>query len=238
MEVSRSELVAGYVGQTAIRTKKHIREALDGILFIDEVYSLNNSPEDSFGRECVDTLVKAMEDYRGRFVVIAAGYPEQVEGFLQSNPGLRSRFSINLPFDDLSSEDSVEVLRRLAEKEVYILPDPVLENARTLIGRSMRDPQSFGNARFLRSFFEQMKLNLADRLIMKTGGKLEECSPEELVTFKVVDLPGFQEETEESSPASLRFIPSILNMEGNTTALTTRKPLHNHLLQGHEKKRL
>ena len=102
VEVSRADLVAGYVGQTAIKTTKKIKAALDGVLFIDEAYTLSRGGGSDFGREAIDTLVKAMEDYSDRLVVIAAGYPAEMQGFIGSNPGLELRISACLDFPKLS----------------------------------------------------------------------------------------------------------------------------------------
>ena len=104
VEVDRSEIVAGYVGQTALKTKEKIDEAMGGILFIDEAYTLAKG-ENDFGQEAIDTLLKAMEDHRDEFIVIVAGYDGPMESFLQSNPGLKSRFNEYIHFDDYSEEE-------------------------------------------------------------------------------------------------------------------------------------
>ena len=104
MEVDRSTLVAGYVGQTALKTKQKIQEALGGILFIDEAYTLAKDGND-FGQEAIDTILKAMEDYRDEFIVIVAGYDDLMQSFLNSNPGLKSRFTKYLRFPDYSESE-------------------------------------------------------------------------------------------------------------------------------------
>jgi stage V sporulation protein K len=186
VEVSRSDLVAGYVGQTAIKTMDRIKAALDGVLFIDEAYSLVGGAND-YGQEAVDTLVKAMEDYRGRLVVIAAGYPEEMQEFLDSNPGLRSRFSQPLLFPDYGSDDLVEILEGLASRESYILSQEVIERVVSSLDiiRSIND-RSFGNARTVQSIFECMKDALAERVLSEKGGDHSAIS---LSTFVVDDVP-------------------------------------------------
>jgi SpoVK/Ycf46/Vps4 family AAA+-type ATPase len=186
IEVSRSDLVAGYVGQTAIKTMDRIKAALDGVLFIDEAYSLVGGSND-YGQEAVDTLVKAMEDYRGRFVVIAAGYPEEMQEFLYSNPGLRSRFSQPLFFPDYGSDELAEILKGLSSRESYILSQEVIERVVSYLDiiRSIND-RSFGNARTVQSIFECMKDALAERVLSEKGVDHSAIS---LSTFVVDDVP-------------------------------------------------
>jgi AAA+ superfamily predicted ATPase len=190
VEVSRADLVAGYIGQTALRTNERIREALDGVLFIDEAYSLSRQTVDDFGQEAVDTLVKAMEDYRGRLVVIAAGYPGPMAIFITSNPGLRSRFTTTVNFPDFSIEELGDILIRLAQQEKYLVPSAVLAAAQQSLETARSQGESFGNARLVRSFFEEMKTRLAGRIINNaTVRKPGDLSQDELITFTLEDLP-------------------------------------------------
>ena len=168
VEVSRSDLVAGYVGQTALKTKEKVREALDGVLFIDEAYSLSRISENDFGREAIDTLVKSMELYRSRLIVIAAGYPDPMDSFLSSNPGLRSRFPTILQFPDFSISELGEILGRLARRETYILPEQVLAEAQNYLEQSQDLAASFGNARSVQELYEHMKTHLASRIMSGT----------------------------------------------------------------------
>jgi replication-associated recombination protein RarA len=190
VEVSRADLVAGYVGQTALRTRERIREALDGVLFIDEAYSLNRKAVDDFGQEAIDTLVKAMEDYRGRLVVIAAGYPGPMAAFITCNPGLRSRFTSTVYFPDFSSGELGEILTRLASQEKYLITPPVLALARQSLEGTKSHVENFGNARLVCSFYEQMKTRLAGRIMNNVDlQKSGELSRDKLCTFAMEDLP-------------------------------------------------
>ena len=192
VEVSRADLVAGYVGQTAMKTMDVIREALDGVLFIDEAYALSHGISHDFGQEAIDTLVKAMEDYRGRLVIIAAGYANEMDGFLNSNPGLRSRFSPPIYFPDFTNEELYTVLSNHAEKEKYIFTEEVKPAFEQRMD-AMRDNEgsSFGNCRAVLDTFEQMKGSLAERVIQASDGKAhgDAVSSEMLNTMTGGDVP-------------------------------------------------
>lgn len=170
VEVSRADLVAGYVGQTADRTRLKVQEALGGILFIDEAYSLSRDHASDFGREAVDTLVKLMEDHRQQFIVIAAGYPQEMKAFLRSNPGFESRFAGEIRFDNFSSVELVEILRQLADNDQILLP-PESEQAalRFLQSRRKSEGKRFGNARSVRQLYQAMLSNLACREQSSSG---------------------------------------------------------------------
>lgn len=189
VEVSRADLVAGYVGQTAKLTLERVRQALDGVLFVDEAYALARGDDSDFGQEAIDTLVKAMEDYRNRLLIIAAGYPAEMEQFLSSNPGLRSRFAPPLHFLDLSNEELVEVVRRLAAAEGYTLAEetcPALVQAFQAL--RLRGGRAFGNGRAARDLFEQMKGKLAERVMTKQEAGLP-ISEEMMNTLQRQDIP-------------------------------------------------
>ena len=122
IETDRSGLVAGYVGQTALKVQDLVEKSLGGILFIDEAYALTDThSENDYGREAVDTLLKAMEDHRDDFIVIEAGYPELMAHFVDSNPGLRSRFNKHIYFEDYRVEELYEIFKRMCENTGYIL---------------------------------------------------------------------------------------------------------------------
>jgi hypothetical protein len=166
VEVTRTDLVAEYVGQTAPRTNAAIDRALGGVLFIDEAYTLA-PPEagNDFGREAIETLLKRMEDDRERFVAIVAGYPDEMARFIGSNPGLASRFSETVDFPDYTPDELVAILRLMVEKGGYVLSDGARRRAREVLTalHDTRD-RTFGNARTARNLFEDAVLAHADRV--------------------------------------------------------------------------
>lgn len=165
IETDRSGLVAEYVGQTAVKTNKIIDTALDGVLFIDEAYMLANGSTNDFGAEAIATLLKRMEDERDRLVVILAGYSGEMESFVASNPGLRSRFSRTIEFPDYSVEELEEIFLKDAEKSQYVLTD----GARRILHERLAEvvanhDRDFGNGRFVRNLFERVVERQASRL--------------------------------------------------------------------------
>lgn len=150
VEVDRSELVAGYLGQTAAKTAEVVKSALGGVLFIDEAYSLNG---DQYGKEAIDTLVKEMEDHREDLVVIVAGYPDPMAEFISMNPGLESRFRTIIEFDDYTDDELVDIQQVLAEKMDYDIATEATERFREILAATPRGP-SFGNGRFSRNLLE------------------------------------------------------------------------------------
>ena len=183
VEVDRSALVAGYVGQTAIKTQDVISKAMGGILFIDEAYMLSNE-KDVFGQEAIDTLLKAMEDHREDLIVIVAGYESLMKTFIESNPGLKSRFNRFIHFEDYTPSELFDIFTGLCTKNQYILS----EDAELLIkGYFWRvyesRTESFGNGRTVRNCFEKMITNQANRIAQQ-----EEASLEEIQTIEKEDL--------------------------------------------------
>ncbi len=166
IEVDRSGLVGGYVGQTAIKVQEVIENALGGVLFIDEAYSLTaNKGENDFGLEAVDTLLKGMEDHREDLVVIVAGYPELMNDFLNSNPGLRSRFNKFINFVDYTPEELFDIFDNMCKKSGYI----ATENCKNYVRKFMQNrytnrSENFANGRDVRNFFEMAMVNQANRL--------------------------------------------------------------------------
>lgn len=166
VEVDRSALVAGYVGQTALKVHEVVKQALGGILFLDEAYNLVQSPDDSFGREALDTLLKLMEDYRRELVVIVAGYNEPMENFLSSNPGLRSRFNRFLHFPDYSLEELLQILMLNFQRASFIMDDMTVQALREKVRTLYKHRQDqFGNGREMRNLFESIVQNQANRLM-------------------------------------------------------------------------
>lgn len=165
VETDRSALVAGYLGQTAIKTQKVIQEAMGGVLFIDEAYSLAGETDDSYGKEAIETILKAMEDHRDELVVIVAGYTDLMHKFIDSNPGLSSRFSKYFEFPDYSGEELLAIFKRFCKKNGYALDD----EASILLKQHFdylfekRDAH-FGNARTARNIFEKAINAQADRI--------------------------------------------------------------------------
>lgn len=183
VEVDRSGLVAGYVGQTAIKTQQQIAKALGGVLFIDEAYALNGKSDNDFGQEAVDTILKAMEDHRDDLVVIVAGYDELMERFIRSNPGLESRFNRYLHFDDYSTDEMVDIFKLQCEKGSYALADGAEEEIRAFIEGENADGITFGNARGVRNIFEQILTEQANRL-----AGMDEFTREDLMTITKEDV--------------------------------------------------
>ena len=183
VEVDRAGLVAGYVGQTALKTKKAIDKALGGVLFIDEAYALNGSSGSDFGQEAIDTILKAMEDHRRDLVVIAAGYSDLMDRFIHSNPGLESRFNRFLHFEDYSPEELLEIFRMRCDKGCYQLEEDAAGLVRDFLREENRDPESFGNARGVRNVFERILVCQATRL-----AGLENVTREDLTRLTAADV--------------------------------------------------
>jgi stage V sporulation protein K len=187
VETDRAGLVGQYVGLTAIKADRVIRRALDGVLFIDEAYSLAPADERmDFGAEAIETLLKRMEDYRHRLVVIVAGYPRLMHHFLQSNPGLRSRFSREIAFPDYSTEELVAITERLAAEYEYTLDIGASDVLRKILGGAARG-EGFGNGRFARTLFEQALNAQALRLAGVEGAELAQLERLELMTLRGED---------------------------------------------------
>lgn len=178
IETDRAGLVAGYVGQTAARTLKTCEEALDGVLFIDEAYSLAGEGSD-FGREAIDTLLKFMEDHRDRLVVIVAGYPGPMMRFIGSNPGLSSRFTRTVEFPSYSPPELIEILRRMADGQSYNLPVDADTVLRPWI-QSRQNSDDWGNAREMRTVLEKARGAHGLRLADTPGGNLQDLTLDDL----------------------------------------------------------
>lgn len=183
-ETDRSGLVAGYVGQTALKVKDVVESSLGGVLFIDEAYALNSQAGNDFGKEALDTLVKLMEDNRNDLVVIVAGYTEEMKAFLKANTGLVSRFNRFITFPDYTDDELCLIFRRMADKNGFVCDDDVLTHLKGHLER-LTDYQrnEFGNARGIRNLFEAMLVNQANRVVQE-----EIYSMEELTRLKKEDI--------------------------------------------------
>ena len=183
VEVDRSGLVAGYVGQTAIKTQEKIKEAMGGILFIDEAYALAKEGND-FGQEAIDTILKAMEDNRKDFIVIVAGYTGPMEKFINSNPGLKSRFNKYLNFPDYSADELKQIFRQQCSRYNYKLTEEAEKAIDAIIeDKEKNKDDNFANAREMRNLFEAIITNQASRV-----AELEAPTDEDITTITPADL--------------------------------------------------
>lgn len=185
IEVDRADLVGGYVGQTAIKTKEVIQRAMGGVLFIDEAYSLTSSKDSSdYGQEAIDTILKAMEDNRDNFVVIVAGYTKLMERFVNSNPGLRSRFNKFLHFEDYKPDELQDIFIKMCNDNGYTLNKDAKDYAeRYFINLYRCRGENFANAREVRNFFEKAMTRQANRVAL-----FSDISDKELLELMVEDL--------------------------------------------------
>lgn len=167
VEVQRSDLVAEYVGQTAPKTNAKIDEALDGVLFIDEAYTLSTGGQNDFGQEAINTLLKRMEDDRDRLVVILAGYSNEIKQFIDSNPGLESRFNRYIHFDDYTDLELMDIFAYNVRKAQYKITQEAYDAVLQMIREKLVNKDSrFGNARYIRNLFEKIVQKQSDRLAM------------------------------------------------------------------------
>ena len=223
VEVDRSGLVAGYVGQTAAKTSGVIEKALGGVLFIDEAYALNGKSENDFGQEAIDTLLKAMEDHREDLVVIVAGYDGLMEKFIHSNPGLESRFNRYLHFDDYTVDEMLGILDLNLKKGQYRLTDDAREAARVYIVDANTSSISFGNGRGVRNVFERLLVAQANRL-----SACEAPTREDLMTITAEDVQAARDADEKmiaAEKAQQALIQSAEETIAELTALSKNIPV-------------
>ena len=184
VETDRSGLVADYVGQTATKTNKIIDRALDGVLFIDEAYSLATGGDNDYGKEAIATLLKRMEDNRDRLVVILAGYSDEMKQFIDSNPGLQSRFNRYIHFPDYNADELFQIFEANCKKNDYVMTDEAKTALKSLLEKAVAEKDmNFGNARFVRNLFEKTLERQANRL-----SKQENLSKEMLTEITIEDL--------------------------------------------------
>ncbi len=193
IETDRSGLVCGFIGQTATRVQEVVEQAVGGILFIDEAYALTvGRGEGDFGREAVDTLLKAMEDRREELIVIVAGYPREMEEFLSSNPGLRSRFNQYIMFEDYSAQELFSILQSMLKKQEYLLSPEAEEKAKALLEQCVAEKtENFANAREVRNRMEKAISAQAGRILREKeqyANKPEQERRKFLSTIEAVDL--------------------------------------------------
>ncbi len=186
VETDRAGLVAGYVGQTALKVREVVSEAIGGVLFIDEAYALSTGGDNDFGREAIDTLLKMMEDNRDDLIVVVAGYTDKMSAFLQTNPGLRSRFNKYLEFEDYTPEQLVEIFELFCKnggcKLALSTHDDLIRLFSVLY--ETRD-ETFGNGRLARNLYEMTINNQANRIVM-----IPNVNDEILSAIEETDIPG------------------------------------------------
>ena len=190
VEVQKSNLIAGYQGQTPIKTEEAIGKALDGCLFIDEAYSLTQNENDDYSKDCIATLLKMMEDHRGRLSVIVAGYSKEMETFIKANSGLESRFTVYIDFPDYSNGELVDIMKRMLDSKQFTCDGKTLGQASIMLAvmRAMKDQtaeggKTFANARAVRNLVQDLVMRMARRV----EGKLD--APDALTKIEPEDLP-------------------------------------------------
>ena len=183
VEVDRADLVAGYVGQTALKVQEAIERAKGGVLFIDEAYALSADSGAGFGDEAISTIVKGMEDNRGNMAVIVAGYKEPMESFIKSNQGLKSRFQNTIAFDDYTTDELASIFKKLCSEYQVKSPSEVEDEVLSYLDK-VKPTGELGNARFVRNLFETMYLNLSNRAAHDGNIELHE-----VVEFEISDVP-------------------------------------------------
>ena len=193
VEADRSKLVAGYSGQTAIKTNQLIDSAMGGVLFIDEAYTLKSNDQDSFGAEAIDTLLKRLEDDRGKFICIVAGYTDQMHDFIDTNPGLKSRFTQTIHFEDYTPDELTEIFINLAKGKNFTVD----EETRGAVHRQfeqlyLRRDKNFGNAREARRIFDQTVERQSQRLVEQVNDP--NLHQEDMYRITTADLPMTQSE--------------------------------------------
>jgi ATPase family associated with various cellular activities (AAA)/AAA lid domain len=186
IQTGRADLVAGYIGQTALKVQDVVMRALGGVLFIDEAYALAQGGYEDFGEEAIATLVKMMEEHRDDLAVIAAGYDAEMREFIDSNPGLRSRFTHYIEFPNYSVDELVAIFGTIALSAQVGAGPEVLDRVRELVGRVINQP-GFGNARYVRTVFEDAYANMASRVL--ADGSVGKDEIQDLVADDVTD-PG------------------------------------------------
>ncbi|MCL2763831.1 MAG: AAA family ATPase [Treponema sp.] len=211
IEVDRSKLVAGFIGQTAPLTNTVCDKAMGGILFIDEVYTLKQDDNDKFGQECIDTLLKRMEDDRGKFMVVVAGYKAPMEKFLTSNEGLKSRFTKYFNLEDYNPEELTRIFEVQAKKQSYIiLPETRDKIVEFFKDRCARKTKDFANGREARNLLDEARKNQADRL---SASQASSISHDDSMTLAAADIPGTTSEKMVSIEEALKELNELTGLK-------------------------
>ena len=213
VEADRSKLVAGFSGQTAIKTNQLIDSAMGGVLFIDEAYTLKSSDNDSFGGEAIDTLLKRLEDDRGKFICIVAGYTDQMHDFIDTNPGLKSRFTQTIHFDDYTPDELTEIFLNLAKGKNFTIDD----DTHAAIHREfeqlyLRRDKNFGNAREARRIFNEAVEKQSQRLV--TLMNQPDFKEEDIFRLTTADLPAAQSAAARPLDEVLNELDDFIGMRG------------------------
>ena len=213
VEADRAKLVAGYSGQTAIKTNQLVDQALGGVLFIDEAYTLKSSDGDTFGAEAIDTLLKRLEDDRGKFICIVAGYTDQMHDFIDTNPGLKSRFTQTIHFDDYTPDELTEIFLHLAEGKNFTVD----EDTHAAIHRQfeqlyLRRDKNFGNAREARRIFNEAVERQSQRLVKLMGDP--DFKESDMYSLTKEDLPMAQSEAARPLDEVLNELDEFIGMRG------------------------
>lgn len=174
VEVERADLVGEYIGHTAQKTRDMIKKAQGGVMFVDEAYSLARGGEKDFGKESIDALVKGMEDHKDSLIIILAGYQDEMDYFIETNPGLRSRFPIQLSFPDYTTQELLEIADLMLQKRQYQLNQGAREELRHIVEQQSRRHEHSGNARMVRNIIERAARRQAVRLVKKSDTTREE----------------------------------------------------------------
>ena len=203
VEADRSKLVAGYSGQTAIKTNQLVDSAMGGVLFIDEAYTLHQGDSDSFGAEAIDTLLKRLEDDRGRFICIVAGYTQQMHDFIDSNPGLKSRFTQTIHFDDYTPDELTGIFVSLARGRKFLVTDEARQAVKRLMDQKyMRRDRNFGNAREARKLFDEAVERQSKRLVELM--KVKTLTEDDMYSLTKDDIP-------QGTDTAVRPLDEVLN---------------------------
>ena len=228
IEADRSKLVAGFAGQTAIKTNQLIDSAMGGVLFIDEAYTLKSNDQDSFGAEAIDTLLKRLEDDRGKFICIVAGYTNQMHDFIDSNPGLKSRFTQTIHFDDYTADELTQIFINMSTAKNFVIDDEMKQAVNRLFQQLyLRRDKNFGNAREARRIFDQTVERQSQRLVKQMSQPgVQVCDDvadgflfDDMYRFLPEDLPNAQSTPSRSLDEVLNELEDFIGMRSVKNAI-------------------